>query len=517
MNHPRTFPSLLVVAFAIPFFAEANVTLPPVFSNHMVLQREIAAPVWGKADAGEEVTVSIAGQIKKAKADEQGKWSVKLDPLKVGEPLTLTVEGRNKIEIADVLVGDVWVGSGQSNMAMSTRSYTEKDEALAKLASASYPRLRLLSSGTGRWQEATPATNQGYSALLFSFGVPLQKEIDVPVGLMVGAVGGTPSGFWLSEEMYRADKACAEAVEKAAAAYKPEVAKQNYEKLLAQWETDEAKAKAEGKPLPRKPVPPAAPGESARGKIGNLFEAHIRPYIPYAIRGVLWDQGEAGTDIAGVDQFTLMGALIRGWRKDWGQGEFPFIYVQKPSGGGCAWDPENPLTKEANKFAALPAQVPGSIDGLYRETHVKIAQYPRTTMVTGSDLGSGTHPILKSSYGARAAQVALGFVYGKKIEFSGPQYLSSKVEGNKVRVKFSHVGQGLAFRHGEKLQGFMIAGADRKFEWADAAIDGDAVVVSSAKVAQPAAVRYAWSQVHPWANLFNKDGLPAATFRTDEW
>ena len=517
MNHPRNLPCLLVAAFAVPFFADANVTLPPVFSDHMVFQRDIPAPVWGKADAGEEVTVVIAGQTKKTKADGQGKWSVKLDPLKLGEPLTLTVEGKNKITITDVLVGEVWVGSGQSNMAMAASLYTAKDEPLAKLTGASYPRLRLLGSGSKGWVEALPEKNQSFSALLFAFGVPLQKTIDVPVGLMVGAVGGTPSGMWLSEEAYRADKACAEAVKKAKAVYQPEVAKQNYEKLLAAWHTAEAAAKAEGKPAPRKPVPPAPPGESSRGRIGNLYEAHIRPFIPYAIRGVLWDQGEAGTDLTGVDQTTLMGALFRGWRKDWGQGEFPFLYVQKPSGGGCAWDPENPLTKEASKFSALPAQVPNSIDGLHRETYVKIAQHPRAAMVIGSDLGAGTHPILKSSYGERASRVALGFVYGQKIEFSGPQYRASKVEGKKLRVTFSHVGQGLAFRHGEKLQGFTIAGADRKFVWAEATIDGDAVVVSSEQVAQPVAVRYAWASQHPWANLFNRDGLPAQTFRTDEW
>ncbi len=516
MTFHRKLTALLVAGVSVVHFhAAANVTLPPVFSDHMVLQREIAAPVWGKADAGEEVTVSIAGQTKKAKADAQGKWSVKLDPLKVGEPLTLTVEGKNKIAISDVLVGDVWVGSGQSNMAGQVRGYAVKDEPLAKLAQGSYPKIRLLSSGAKGWAEATPLNNQAFSAIMFSFGVPLQKAIDVPVGLMVGAVGGTPSGFWLSEEAFRSDAACAEAVKKYAATYDPEGQKQAYEKQVAAWQKAEETAKAEGKPLPRKPVAPAKPGESARGKIGQLYEIHIRPFIPYAIRGVLWDQGEAGTDVAGVDQFTLMGALIRGWRKDWGQGEFPFLYVQKISGTGCALDPQNPLTKEASKLAPLPAQVP--IDGAHRETHVKIAEHPKTAMVQSSDLGSMTHPIMKSSYGARAAQVALGFAYGKKVEFSGPRYASHKVEGDKVRVNFSHVGGGLARGPGEKLQGFAIAGEDKKFVWADATIDGGSVVLSSASVPKPVAVRYAWAMSIPWANLFNKDGLPAVTFRTDTW
>jgi sialate O-acetylesterase len=239
--------------------------------------------------------------------------------------------------------------------------------------------------------------------------------------------------------------------------------------------------------------------------------------IPFGIRGVLWDQGESGTAVFGVDQYTLMGALIRGWRKEWGQGDFPFLYVQKPSGEGCAWDPEDPVTNKANKFAPLPAAVPATASGVYRETHVRIAQYPGTAMVISTDLGSGIHPTNKSGYGSRAARVALGMVYGRKIEYYGPVYASHKVEGNKVRVSFTHVGAGLAFKHGDKLQGFAVAGEDKVFHWADAVIDGDTVVVTSDKVAKPVAVRYAWADKHPWANLFNKDGLPAQTFRTDGW
>ncbi len=516
MHIPGTALSFLATSLliSVPQLC-ANVTLPPVFSDHMVLQREIAAPVWGKADAGEVVTVTIAGQTKKATADAQGKWSVKLDPLKLGEPLTLTVEGKNKIAIADVLVGDVWLGSGQSNMAGPVRSYAVKDEPLAKLAAGTYPKLRLISSGAKGWTEAKPEAIQGFSALMFAFGVPLQKEIGVPVGLIVGSVGGTPSGFWISEEAYRADAAAAEQVKKYAATFNPEKAQQIYEKQLADWQTASEAAKTAGAKPPRKPVLAAKPGESSRGKIGQLYEAHIRPFIPYAIRGVLWDQGEAGTDVAGVDQFTLMGALIRGWRKDWEQGEFPFLYVQKISGAGCAFDPQNPLTKEASKFSPLPAQVPA--DGAHRELHVKIAQHPRTAMVAASDLGGMTHPLMKSSYGERAARVALGFAYGKKVAFSGPQHAAHKVEGDKVRVKFTHLGAGLARGQGEKLQGFAIAGEDKRFAWADATIDGDSVVLSSAQVPKPVAARYAWAAQIPWANLFNKEGLPAVTFRTDNW
>jgi sialate O-acetylesterase len=212
-----------------------------------------------------------------------------------------------------------------------------------------------------------------------------------------------------------------------------------------------------------------------------------------------------------------MGALIRGWRKEWGQGEFAFIYIQKPSGGGCAWDPADPVTNKSSKFAPLPAQVPPTQAGLYRENHVQIMKYPNTAMAIATDLGSGIHPSNKSGYGYRAARVALGMTYGKKVEYYGPVFESHKVEGDRVRIKFTHTGGGLAFKHGDKLQGFAVAGEDKQFFWADAVIESDAVVVSCPKVPKPVAVRYAWGAEHPWANLFNKDGLPALTFRTDGW
>lgn len=513
----RLFPATLLagITFVAPAL-HADVKLPPVFSNHMVLQREVAAPVWGTAAPEEEVTVSIAGQSKTTKADAKGLWRVKLDPLKVGPALSLTVKGKNTLTLTNVLVGEVWVGSGQSNMDGRAGGYAKGDEGLTKiLAGGPYPKLRHINGRSGVWQEATPQTMAGFGAIMLPFGLRLQQELDVPIGLMLGAVGGTPSGYWLTEEMFKADAPSQALVAKAAAAYQPEAAQKKYESDLAAWEKADAAAKAEKKPAPRKPAPPAKPGETSGGKIGNLYEANIRGFVGYAMRGVLWDQGESGTAIAGVDQYTLMGALIRGWRKDWAQGEFPFLYVQKPSGGGPAWDPENVVTKQASKFAPLPAAVPA--DGAYRETHIHIQSYPKTAMVTATDLGSGVHPTNKSGYAERAARVALAVAYGKPVEYYGPVYASHAVEGGKVRVRFTHVGQGLAFKHSEKLQGFAIAGEDKKWHWATATIDGDAVVLTSEQVAKPIAVRYAWASQHPWANLFNKDGLPAQTFRTDDW
>lgn len=521
------------ILLAIPSWAD--VKLPAVLSSHMVLQREMAVPVWGTAAAGEKVTVKFRTQEKSAVADAKGNWMVNLDALEAGGPDVMTVVGKNTLTLEDVLVGEVWVGSGQSNMVMSVSSYVKGDEVLAKMAAGTYPKLRMIHSRSSGWGKGgVPKNNAATPALLFSFGLPLHQKLDVPVGLMFGAAGGTPSGYWLSEEAYANDAACKEVVAKYAATYSFENAQKQVEAEMVKYEQAKAEwdklspEQQKGKMAPRKPAPALKAGE-CNSKIGNLYDAKIKPFMPFAIRGVLWDQGESGTAIQGVDQYTLMGALIRGWRKEWGQGDFPFIYVQKPSGLGCAWNPADPVTDKADKFTALPSAVPS--DGAHRELHIRIMQYPNTAMVISSDLEPGIHPTNKSGYGARACRVALGFVYGQKIEYYGPIYKSSEIAGNKVIVSFTHVGQGLAFKNGDpsttstssgqagsgqgKLQGFAIAGKDKQFVWADAVISGDTVVVSSDKVAEPAFVRYAWATNHPWANLFNKDGLPALPFRTD--
>ena len=522
----RNSAVLLVGLLALALPARAEIKLSKVFSPHMVLQRGMPAPIWGTANPLEKVVVTFRDRTKETMADDKGMWSVKLDPLTPGGPDVLKI-GEKTIE--DVLVGDVWVGSGQSNMDMPVLSYVSNDPVLARNAGQSHPKLRLLLKGaTDTWQLSTPETNSHMSALLFSFGQDLQSKIEVPVGIMVGAVGGTPSGFWLSERMYRDDAACAEEVKAFAPGYPYEALQKKYleekaayDKAFAEWKPLAEAAKKEGQEVPK---PPRAPisvgraGETNFGKVGQLFEAFIRPYVGYAIKGVLWDQGESKTNIVGVGQVTLMGALIRGWRQDWGQGDFPFLYVEKPSGGGCAWDYSQPETAKADAFAPLPATLPPPPDADY--SHVvftRIMQYPNTHMVTTSDLGSGIHPPNKSGYGARAARVALGTAYGQDIEWLGPVYASHEITDDHITLKFTHTGKGLAFKNGTQLQGFAIAGEDRKFFWAQATIEGGSVVVRSAEVPHPVAVRYAWSGRFPWANLFNQDGLPAQPFRTDDW
>ena len=511
-----------------------EVVLPPVLSSHMVLQRGMKVPVWGTAAPGEKVTVKFRDQEKSATADAQGKWKVSLDSLKEGGPDVLTVAGSNTLKLEDVLVGEVWLGSGQSNIFGGAGEYVKGDEVLAKMVAAGpYPKLRLIrldSSASTGWKEASPDNLMGFSAQLFSFGCPLQKELNIPVGLLVGAAAGKPSGFFLSEEAFKSDQACKDLV---ASQNYDEVVKK-YEVAMEKWKKDVEKAKTEGveeNKLPKAPSKPMKVGSTWSNVIGNLYEKIIRPCIPYAIRGVLWDQGESSTGLAGIDQYTVMGALIKGWRKDWGQpptpgsgvpGDFPFIYVQKPSGGGCALDTTDPVTSKGDPLVPLPNQIP--VGGEGRDMYLQIRTYPNTFMSTSSDLGSGMHPVNKSGYGARAARVALGGVYGKDVEIYGPIYKSHKIDGNKVIISFDHVGKGLVFKKGEsvdKLQGFAISGDDKtfnynrpRFVWADAVIEGNTVVVSSDKVLKPVAVRYAWAAEHPWANLFNKDGLPALPFST---
>lgn len=510
--HHRLLLVCSLVLLTVASLAEAAAKVDRMFSDHMVLQRDMPVPVWGTADAGEKVAVSFRGQSKETTADKDGKWHVKLDAMKVGKPGKLTVAASNSVSFDDVVVGEVWIGSGQSNMAGSAGGYAKRDKVLAELiSSASNSKLRLFAGG--KWATATPENASRFSALCYAFGYHLQDNLDVPVGLMVGAVGGTPSGLWLTEDMLKNDAACQRAIADGKKNYDAEAAKKNYEAAIKKWEAVSEQFKKEGKRIPRKPNPPVGPGECNRGKIGGLYDRHIRPFIGYGIRGVLWDQGESGTAIVGVDQFDVMGALIKGWRADWKQGEFPFLYVQKYSGGNSAFDTNNPVTALAEKFAALPAKTNGDNDGVYRELHIRIMQHPNTAMVTASDLGSGIHPINKSSYGHRAAQVARGMVYGEKVAIYGPVFESFAGEGNDIRVKFKHVGQGLVFKHGEKLQGFEIASKGGPFHWADAKINGDTVVVSSDKVVKPFSVRYGWARSHPWANLFNKDGLPALAFR----
>jgi len=535
----------------------AAITLPPVLTDHMVLQRDMPVPIWGTADPGEAITVTFQAQTKTATADAQGKWMVKLDALTAtAEPNTLSISGSTTVTLKDVLVGEVWVGSGQSNLDSPVNMYAGQDSILNQAKGESHPLLRLYHSvGQKGWQAATnPELIGGYSAQLFYYGVLLQKELNVPVGVLEGAVAGSPSAPFLPQEGFKSNAAILATAAKWDQEHPIEQRQKKYEEDLAKWESAVAADMAATQPTPgaslsdqtnttnavasavptaveTAKVPPAIlakhpkpwpPGLAVDSKTGDAFEKHIRPMIPFAIRGVLWDQGEGGAGFAQLPiwQQAIMAALIPAWRQEWGEGDFPWLYVQKPSGGGCAFNPDDPVNKGAKPFEPLPKYVPDAdyFSWLHREALDVVAQNTNTFLVITTDLAMGVHPTNKSGYATRDLTVALGAVYGRPIEYYGPKYDSFKIEGDHIRISYTHVGKGLVTPAGQPLQGFAVAGADKRFYWVDSAvIDGQTVVVSSTHVPNPVAVHYAWTWPLAWANLFNADGLPAIGFRTDKW
>jgi len=486
----------------------------------MVIQQNTLVPVWGTADPGEKVTVVFGDQKQSATADEQGKWIVKLNPLKASDaPAVMTVTGKNTVTLTDILVGEVWVGSGQSNLDTDVPDYVKNDQPLAEAAGKGYPRLRLFRSDVGNgWQETTPQNLRRFSAQLFYFGLKLHQELGVPVGLMEGAVRGSASGYWISPDAFKGDPGIQKAAEASELRDPYETKIQKYDDAMKKWQPAVDAARIAGTPEEKLPKQPVKPTHVLDTPTGQFYEKHIQPMIPYAIRGVLWDQGEGGA-VQNLSQRTVMAALIRGWRKDWGQGDFPWLIVQKPSGEGCALDPNNPVNKGAVAFSPLPPNPPGWQPGWPPRWDWlgMMNDNPNIFLVTTSDLATGVHPANKSGYGTRDCQVALGAVYGKPVEFYGPRYHSFTVEGNKLRIVFTHVGKGLTFPKGQALQGFAIAGEDKKFHWAEAVIEGQSIILSSPAVSKPQAARYAWAPFDiSWANLFNMDGLPALSFRTED-
>ena len=504
MKTHLTLAGFCLLSFVHPQPAAAAVRLPAIFSDNAVLQCDAAVPVWGWADAGEKVEVSFAGQTKTATPGEGGKWMVKLENLKPGGPHVLTVKGSNMLTVNGVLVGEVWLGSGQSNMAMtvSRSNDPEKEKASANLAEV---RMFTVSSGAsakeeadckGSWVVCTPETVGNFSATLFFTGREIHKALGVPVGLINSSVGGTPIESWIAPGAQHAKPELREFFEiqkKADAAFDPVAAKAAYEKQLAKWKEAAKAAKAEGKPVPRAPRDPVALHER-KGDVGGLFNGKIAPLIPYAIRGALWYQGEANTH-AEKPQFYghQLALLVTDWRKRWGH-EFPFAWAQLPN-----------FTR------------PGDGWPLVREAMLKTLALPKTGMGINIDIGDpkDIHPKNKQEVGRRLSLWALGAVYGKKVAaISGPLPAGHEVRGAEIVVKFTHAG-GLAARDGA-LKGFQIAGEDRQWKPATARIDGDKVIVSSPEVAKPAAVRYAWAD-NPECNLVNAAGLPATPFRTDDW
>lgn len=497
--------ALLLAALASP--APADVKLPALVGDHMVLQRDAELPIWGWADPGEKVTVAIDGQTQSATADKSGKWMVRLDKLATSKPLTMKITGNNTLEIKDILVGEVWVCSGQSNMQWSV---SQANNAAEEIAAAKFPEIRLISVprvGTqetqtdfeGSWAACSPETVGSFSAVGYYFGRTLFQELKVPIGLIHCSWGGSACEAWVETSVLAADPELAPILqrwEQIVKSYDPEKQQQNYEAALEKWKVAAAKAKADGKPQPRRPFAPRNP-LIGQHRPANLYRGMLNPLIPYAIRGAIWYQGETNAGRA-YQYRTLFPTMITSWRKDWGQGDFPFYFVQL-----------------ANFRQRKNEPAPSDWAEL-REAQSMTLSLPNTGQAVIIDIGEANdiHPKNKQDVGKRLALWALAHDYGQDVEFSGPSFESLKVSGDKAIVTFNHA-EGLTAKGGT-LKGFSVAGKDEKFHWADATIEGNKVVVSSPDVKQPVAVRYAWAD-NPEANLYNKAGLPASPFRTDDW
>ncbi len=499
---------LLAIVMVLSGVLSADIRLPSVIGDNMVLQQGMKVPIWGLAEPNS--VVSITGnwgtEQWRTRARQDGKWMIKIQPGKAGGPYEMTIEGKNSITLKNILVGEVWVCSGQSNMEFPLdRAVNSKQE----IAEANYPEIRLFTVGKkvsytpminckGSWSVCNSRTAGRFSAVGYFFGRDLYKQLGVPIGLIHTSWGGTPAESWMSREYLENDenfRPILKRYEETSVNY-PEL----YRKYLSsrdRYRKHAAKLRAEGKPVPPEPGAPVGPNHPYSPT--GLYNGMILPIVPYSIRGAIWYQGESNAGRA-YQYRTLFPAMIKNWRQVWGEGDFPFLYVQLAN-----WRAGRPEPTESD-WAEL------------REAQLMTLSAPNTGMAVTIDIGDANdiHPKNKQDVGRRLALWALAKTYGKDIEHSGPLYQLMAVESNKAILHFDHVGSGLVAGGGGPLKGFAIAGLDKKFVWADAKIKGDTVIVSSDKVTEPVAVRYGWAD-NPVCNLYNKEGLPASPFRTDDW
>jgi sialate O-acetylesterase len=652
----------LVLVAVTSAAALADVRLPAVIGDNMVLQQGVKVPIWGWAEPNAQIMVSVSWHSMRwgVTADKDGKWVFKMNSPAPGGPYEMTITGNNTVTIKNILVGEVWVCSGQSNMEFSVGAMqgwkTGVFDVGQEIAAADYPKIRLFtvqkmvadtpqSDCVGDWQLCSPQTVRGFSAVAYYFGRELHQNLNVPVGLIHTSWGGTPAEAWTSTRVLKtlADyKGVIEDMEQARA--NPEPSQKKFEQQMVEWQKKidlsgpDGKGCADvnyddsgweqmelpqyweqagladfdgmvwfrkdieipqswagkelilelgpiddmdvtwvngirvggfetpghwqaarkykiaptvirpgrnviavrvldtgggggiyGSPEQMKIGPAEAAGEAAISLAGrwrykksydlksmppqprpplfvnnpntpaSLYNGMLAPLIPYGIQGAIWYQGESNAGRA-YQYRRLFPAMIQNWRDDWGEGDFPFLFVQLANFMAAKPDPSD------SEWAEL------------REAQMMTLALPNTGMAVIIDIGDANdiHPKNKQDVGKRLALWALAKTYGKEMVYSGPIYKSMKVEGHNIVLHFDHVGGGLVAKEGEPSKSFAVAGADRKFVWADARIDGDTIVVSSDKVPEPVAVRYAWAD-NPVCNLYNKEGLPASPFRTDDW
>ncbi|HOA72696.1 MAG TPA: sialate O-acetylesterase [Phycisphaerae bacterium] len=513
-RRPRLFLAVLVLLAAPAAVWAMAPALPRVFSDNMVLQRERPIPIWGRAGAGEEITITLGDVTVTTKADAAGHWMAQLPAMPAGGPHTLVVKGQNPVTFKNVMIGEVWVCSGQSNMAWTL---SRAQDAEKEIAAANHPNLRLFTVRLktsplplkdvegGPWQVCTPQTARDFSAVAYFYGRELQEKLNVPIGLINTSWGGTAIEPWTPPVGFAAMPAVAQYYDQIEQADREYIeALTQYVQKRAEWvkSAKDVKLDADDKVDPAPTVPEHALANN-NGLPSVIYNAMVDPLVPYAIAGAIWYQGETNCGRNdGPLYHEKMKALIQGWRTVWDQGEFPFYYVQL-----APWE--------------YGAKNPGSPDRLplIWEAQTATLSFPNTGMAVITDVGNtkDIHPRNKQAVGRRLALWALAKTYGiKDLVYSGPLYKSMKIEGDKIRLSFDHVGSGLASRDGKPLTWFQIAGADKRFVDAQAIIDGDTVVVSSDQVKEPVAVRFGWNELAE-PNLMNREGLPASPFRTDRW
>lgn len=497
------FFALLLLCLLTYQYSKAEVKPHTLFSDNMVLQQEMLVPVWGRADPGEKVLVNMATYSAETIADAEGRWKLSIGPLKAGGPFEMFFYGKDTVRIENILVGEVWVCSGQSNMAMEVRSCLNADE---EIASANYPGIRhfqvkrtkasvamedLVTTVNGKatwlntWEICAPSTVGHFSGSAYFFALDLYKKMNIPVGIIHASWGGTTAEAWTPMDTLESDQNLKDILRDWPAYNEDEAwLAQEYEEFVLEVE----KARADGQDEPLYFNQPSV-----------LFNGIIAPVIPFGIRGVLWYQGESNAYRA-YQYRDLFPAMITQWRRKWAQGDFPFLYVQLAN-----------YHFEPQVFPEL------------REAQSMALSLPQTAMAVTIDIGDSAdiHPKNKQEVGRRLFLAAQKVAYGEELDYSGPSFKKMFIDENFCWLLFDHVGDGLMAKGGGSLQGFTISGADGIFMEAQARIEGDQVIVWNEYLDHPVAVRYAWAN-HPSGNmLYNKTGdrpnLPASPFRTDQW